>query len=291
MALPKISVIVTTYNRAHMVTETIDSILSQTSKDFELIVVDNESIDNTEEVIKSYTDKRIRYFKHQNNGIIAVNRNYGISKTQGEYIAFCDDDDLWMPEKLERQLSEFEKDSQLGLVCSNGIFFDKNGEHREMIKAELKDSDFTFESLIWHNYIPSPSVLVKKEVIDDVGMMDESPEIFIAEDYELWLRIAKKYKVKYIGLPLMKYRTHPGQYTFSQERLEPMELEKAVCRKLLDTGILDFELYQKRIYRLGHPTLTTRLVKLLASIGILKYISSLLRVFRRLASTAQGVKH
>ena len=91
----KVSVVVTTYNRAHIVTEAIESILNQTFGDFELIIVDNYSNDNTEEVIKSYKDERIKYFKNRNNGIIAVNRNYGISKAQGEYIAFCDDDDLW----------------------------------------------------------------------------------------------------------------------------------------------------------------------------------------------------
>jgi len=267
-----------------MVTETIDSILNQTFKDFELIVVDNESVDNTEEVVKSYADKRIRYFKHQNNGIIAVNRNYGISKAQSEYIAFCDDDDLWMPEKLERQLLEFEKDSQLGLVCSNGIYFDKNGEHGEMIKTKLKDGDFTFESLIWHNYIPSPSVLVKKEVIDDVGILDESPEFFACEDYEFWLRIAKKYRIKYIGSPLVKYRIHPGAHRYTKSDIEAAERDRALYRKLLDKKILNFELYQKRLNKLNRRIL---LLKLLRYNWAIKYASFLMQILR---ATARGVR-
>jgi glycosyltransferase involved in cell wall biosynthesis len=228
-----------------MVAETIDSILNQTFKDFELIVVDNESTDNTEEVIKSFADERIRYFKHQNKGLIAVNRNYGINKARGEYITFCDDDDLWMPEKLARQMLEFEKDNQLGLVCSNGINFDRHGEHGEIIKTKLKDSDFTFESLIWCNSIICCSAVVKRQVIDDVGMLDESPEIFTAEDYELWLRVAKRYRIKCIDLPLVKYRIHAG--TYGKRGLEAIERNKAVFRKLLNKGIIDSNLYQKRI--------------------------------------------
>ena len=180
----KISVIIPTYNRAHMVTETIDTILAQTFSDLELIVVDNESTDDTEEVVRSYSDVRIRYFKHQNGGVVAVNRNFGMSQAQGEYLAFCDDDDLWLPEKLERQLLEFARDSRVGLVCSNAINFDEDGDLGARIETGLKDRHFTFESLLGGNAVISSSVLVKRQIIDDVGMMDISPEIFTAEDYE-----------------------------------------------------------------------------------------------------------
>ncbi len=274
--------IVPTYNRAHLVTETIDSILSQTFKDFELIVVDNYSIDNTEDVVKSYTDKRIRYSKHQNNGVVAVNRNYGISKAQGDYIAFCDDDDLWMPEKLERQVLEFEGDSQVGLVCTNGINFDKNGEHGEFFPTTLGDSTLTFKSLVWNNSIICSSALVKRQAIDDVGVLDESPEIVTAEDYEFWLRIAKRYKVRYTSLPLVKYRTHPDAYRYNKARPEPIRRSKAVYTRLLDKGVLDSELYQRRINKLRYEALVARLVRLLERAGMLKYVSPVLRLLRRL---------
>lgn len=282
----KVSVIVPTYNRAHMVTETIDSILNQTFKDFELIVVDNCSSDNTEEVIKSYADKRVRYFKHQNNRIVAVNRNYGISKAQGEYIAFCDDDDLWMPDKLERQLQEFEKDSQIGLVCTNLINFDENGEHGKIVTNELKDSDFTFESLIWRNRIVCSSILVKKKVIDDVGVMDESPEFFTAEDYELWLRIAKKYKVKYISLPLVKYRNHFGAYR--KRDIEARERDKVIYRKLLDKGILDLELYQKRINKLNRRIFVLKLLRYKWVIDIVSFLIEIPGIAGRMVTKIVG---
>lgn len=227
-----------------MVTETIDSILNQTFKDFELIVVDNYSSDDTETVIKAYTDGRIRYFKHENGGIIAVNRNYGIGQSRGEYIAFCDDDDLWLPEKLKKQMLEFEKDSQIGLVCTNGIIFDKTGDLGERFQTRLTDSNFTLTSLIWGNSVICSSVLVKKRVIDDVGLMDESPEIFTAEDYELWLRVAQKYRIKYVDLPLMKRRIHPGGY--NKRSIKAIERDRAVYRILLDKGVIDRELYRRR---------------------------------------------
>ncbi|HEX75395.1 MAG TPA: glycosyltransferase [Dehalococcoidia bacterium] len=268
-----VSVIVLTCNRAHMVREAIDSILSQTNKDFELIVVDNYSSDETEQVIKAYTDERIRYFRHRNNGLIAVNRNYGIDKARGEYVAFCDDDDLWMPEKLEKQLLGFEGDSQIGLVCTNAIDFDRGGEHGKRIKAKLKDSDFTFESLIWGDRIICSSVLVRKEVINDVGMMDESPEISMAPDYELWLRVARKYKVKYIDLPLVKYRAHSG--ACGKKDIEALEQDKMVHKRLLDKGIIAPELYRKRINKLDRRI---AVVKLLTYIRVTKYILPLARL-------------
>ena len=270
----KVSVIVTTFNRAHMVTEAIDSILNQTFEDFELIVVDNCSSDDTEEVIKAYSDERIRYFKHDNGGIIAVNRNYGINQARGEYLAFCDDDDLWLPEKLEKQKLEFEKDSQLGLVCTNAIIFDRNGERGEFFKTRLPDSNFTFGSLVWVNSVICSSVLVKKSVIDDVGLMDESPQIFTAEDYELWLRVAQKYRIKYIELPLMKYRTHPGGY--KKRSVAAIERNRAVYRILLGKGIIDHGLY----WRLNLRELVT---EFLMRTGTIKYASWLLRLVRQMS--------
>jgi len=246
----KVSVIIPTFNRAEMVCGAINSILNQTLKDFEIIVVDNCSIDNTESVIKSYNDKRIRYFRHQNNGILAVNMNYGMKQARGEYIAFCDDDDIWMPDKLEKQLAEFEKDDKIALVCTNGIAFDETGETGLAAKSHLHDGDFTLKSLIRINLIISSSILVKKSVIDEVGMMDEEPEIFGAEEYGLWIRIAKKYKIKYIDLPLMKYRTHPGAYRNKGTR--DIVAKEYIYRKLLKEKIIDTSFYNKSINRLNY---------------------------------------
>jgi glycosyltransferase involved in cell wall biosynthesis len=246
----KVSAVIPTFNRAEMLRGAINSILNQTLKDFEIIVVDNCSVDNTESVIKLYNDKRIRYFKHQNNGILAVNMNYGMKQARGEYIAFCDDDDFWIPEKLEKQLAEFEKDDRVALVCTNGIAFNETGEMGLTIKSHLHDSDFTLKSLMRINAIISSSILVKKSVIDEVGMMDEEPEIFGAEEYSLWIRIAKKYKIKYIDLPLMKYRTHAGAYR--NKGMRDIIAKEHIYRKLLKEKIIDSAFYNKAIKRLNY---------------------------------------
>jgi glycosyltransferase involved in cell wall biosynthesis len=243
----KVTVIVPTYNRAHMAPETIDSILAQTFKDFELIIVDNYSKDNTEKMVKKYIkkDKRIRYYKNQNNGIISVNRNYGIRKAGGELIAFCDDDDLWLPDKLERQLAEFEKDSSIGLVCGNGINFNEEGEFGLISEVEFTDEDFTFEALLQKNRVVSASVMIKKEVLDDVGLFKELRELIAGEDYHLWLRVAKKYKIKYLFSPLIKYRTH--QNVERKDDLAGHILLKDVFKSLMDDGYLAPALYKKLI--------------------------------------------
>jgi len=204
----KVSAIILTYNRAHMVTEAIDSVLNQTFKDFELIVVDNYSSDSTESVVKSYNDKRIRYFKHQNNGLIGVNRNYGIHKSRGEYIAFLDDDDLWLPEKLEKQVELLDSNKELGLVYSDTYIMDSNGNLREntyfrRIKPARGNA---FNELLQDNFIPMLTVVIRREMLSKVGIFN--PRYKIALDYDLWLRIAEHYPIDFIEQPLAKYRVH-----------------------------------------------------------------------------------
>lgn len=256
----KVSVMVLTYNRANMLKETIDSILNQTFKDFELIVVDNYSTDNTEEIIKSYDDKRIKYFKNRNYGLLAVNRNFAIQKSKGEYIAICDDDDLWLPEKLEKQLLEFERDEKIGLVCSNGFSFDETGKHRKIGKS--KSGYFTFKDLLIGNKIICCSAIFKKDILNDVGTFDESREIFTGEDYELWLRIAKRYKIRYIGIPLVKYRIHAGalqKMYFDRRKL--LKVSKEIYKKLLERKVIDLKVYRQLIDKLNYQELILKLVK------------------------------
>ena len=194
----KVSVIIPTYNRARLLTQAVDSVLNQTFKDYELIIVDNYSSDNTESVVKSYDDERIRYFKNQNHGLIGVNRNYGIQKSQGEYISFLDDDDLWLPGKLEKQVELLDSNPELGLVYSDINIIGSNGN-------VLKDTYFhnvkpfrgnVFNELLVANFISNLTVMVRKEALNKVGMFDL--KYIIAQDYDLWLRIARDYTIDFI---------------------------------------------------------------------------------------------
>jgi len=202
--MPKVSVIVTTYNRKEFLRETIQSILNQTFKDFELIVVDNYSNYDFFEHVKSFNDPRIRAFQNQNNGIIAVNRNFGIKHAKGEYIAFCDDDDIWFPEKLQMQMKVI-NETKSELVYSNMILF-----KREITNIKRKTSNKrikTLQNLICQNQINTSSVLVKNDKL----FFPEEKELIAIEDYALWLNLfIQDFRFEFIDRPLVYFRLSDG---------------------------------------------------------------------------------
>jgi len=154
---------------------------------------------------------------------------------------------------------EFTKDKKLGLVCTNGFSFSETGMHKRMLKP--KDKYISFKQLLVENTIASCSVMVKNKVLKDVGVFDESHEVLTGEDYELWLRVAKKYKIKQIGDSLVKYRVHAG--TFQSTYLQgtkPLEVMQKVYKKLLEKKIINSELYKKSCDRLNHRILTLKLI-------------------------------
>jgi len=206
--LDKISVIIPTYNRANLLPRAIESVLRQTFKNFELIIVDDGSTDNTTEVVKEFLkkDKRIKYIKlNKNSGVPAHPRNIGIQNAVGEYIAFLDSDDEWLPEKLEKQMQLFTNSSNnLGFVGCNGIVIDEKNNKTTEYKI-LKYEDI-FKELLINNFISTSSILVKKKVFNKIGFFDEN--LKIGEDRDMWIRIAQQYKFDFISQPLFKYYIH-----------------------------------------------------------------------------------
>lgn len=215
MREPTVSVIVTTYNRERYLKETIQSILNQTFSDFELIVVDNYSNYDFIKLIEEFNDPRIRPFQNINNGIIAVNRNYGISKAKGKFLAFCDDDDLWMPEKLERQVEFISKCKEHALVCANLARFSDNPNNSRAPK--FKSQYISLRNLLFKNPVATSSVLINN---DEKVRFDESTYLITVEDYEMWLRLfLEGVKIYFVGEPLVYYRensqnTSKGQNYF-----------------------------------------------------------------------------
>jgi len=210
--LPKdtinVSVIVTTFNRKELLKETIDSILNQTYRDFELIIVDNYSDYNFVAFINSYKDDRIRAYQNQNDGVIAVNRNYGIKKAKGDYIAFCDDDDIWLPEKLSIQVKLL-IDGKLGICYTNSILVDANNKGIYYKKFKNKYYSPSFVSFFLSGgYICNSSVVIKSECINVVGIFDESEDLIAIEDSEYWARILLHYKGCFVDKALVRYRLH-----------------------------------------------------------------------------------
>ncbi|MDZ8221840.1 glycosyltransferase family 2 protein [Nostoc sp. ChiVER01] len=248
--MPNVSIIIPTYQRADLVSETIESVLAQTYTDYEIIVVNDGSTDNTREVLAQFKDK-ITVIHQENKGLPAA-RNTGIIASRGRYIAFVDDDDLWIPYKLEKQVACFESNPNIGLVYSNIVFFKDNRllssdlwPKRSHPPGVLKDS-----MLFVLNFIPILSVLVRRECLDEVGLFDQT--LKYCEDYDLWLRIIEKFSVHFLNEPLGLYHWTTNSLSKNQEQILLNEIrvkEKAFSRnpniKKLPLKLLDQGFYSK----------------------------------------------
>ena len=205
---PLVSVIVATYNRAALLKETINSILSQTYPNIELIIVSDASTDNTDEIVLSYNDKRITYLRlSKNAGLPSKTRNKGLEIATGAYIAFCDDDDLWVPHKLEKQMRVIHLNHS-ELCFTNRTYIDKysNGVSRRNISIPTKA---TLSRLLLSNYVTLSSVLVKHDVMKRFEGFSTREEFRIGEDYELWARmLAEGVKFCSVNENLVLYRVH-----------------------------------------------------------------------------------
>lgn len=202
-----ISVIIPTYNCAKYICEAIDSVLYQTYSDYEIIVIDDGSTDATRTVIMNCY-KMVRYFYMDNNGAAAA-RNYGISKAQGEFIAFLDADDKWLPQKLEKQVALFHKNDELGMVFTENSFFNEQGI--TMSKANKRERLMTGDivrNIFLNSYVATPTVMVRKSVFAAVGLFEE--ELVVAEDDNMWMRIGMEFCVELLDEPMVLCRITEG---------------------------------------------------------------------------------
>lgn len=212
--MPSVSVIIPTFNCAKYLPEAVESALNQSYQDFEIVIIDDGSTDKTNEIVecyaKSHNDK-IQYIYQQNKGL-ACARNTGIKNSQGEYIALLDADDVWLPNRLAEQIAVIEKSKNVGLVHSNITFISEEGK---LLSTPKRDEGSLcgniFNALFTRNaHISCPTVLFRRECLESVGLFDENLAHLGCEDRELWLRIAKKYKIIYIDKVLAHYRIRKG---------------------------------------------------------------------------------
>jgi len=204
---PACSVIIPTYNRKEYVRQAIDSVMLQTFTDYEIIVVDDGSTDDTEKALARYGAK-IRYFRQKNQGESAA-RNYGLDIARGKYIAFLDDDDVWLPHKLERQVSYLGAHPDTAMVCSGDIAIDAEGqqiEQRSVDELNLSEGELSFETIFYPCPITASTVLAKKSVLIQAGLFDESMKY--GEDWDMWMRVALHGPIGYIPEPLVFFRVH-----------------------------------------------------------------------------------
>lgn len=207
--MPKVSVIIPAYNRAQFLPRAIDSVLAQTYKDFEVLVVDDGSTDDTKKVLEQYNGK-IKYFYKDNGGSSSA-RNHGIENSSGEYIAFLDSDDIWMPEKLSIQVDVLDKNKNVGLVYSRMPIIDNEGK-RIGYKPQDEIGRNFYELLHHWGDLPTSTVLTRKQCFDRAGLFDI--DLLTVQDIDMWLRIAKDYDIHECkGQELAHYFRHGKQNT------------------------------------------------------------------------------
>jgi len=206
---PTVSAIIPTYNRAQLVGRAVQSILNQTYQDFEITVVDDSSTDNTEVVVKSFNDERIRYIRHRENRGLPAARNTGIRVAKGKYIGLLDDDDEWLPKKLEKQIDKFRRLSDnVGVVYSGFCYISENsGKTVSRVIPSLRGN--VYVHLLERCILGSPTPLIRKNCFQKAGFFDET--LPSSEDWDMWIRLSKHYDFDFVPDILAKHHVHAGQ--------------------------------------------------------------------------------
>ena len=209
---PAVSVIIPSYNYAHFLPEAVESIFNQTFQDFEIIVVDDGSTDNTQEVVKAFTDHEKFHYIYQENQGLAATRNTGLRAAKGEFIAFLDADDIILPNKLEIQVNWLRNHPEYGLVGSGYYYMDEQGVPIEEQRPWLRAPKLEIEDLLFDCPFIVHAILVKKEWVDKVDGFD--PKLRRVEDWDMWMRMAYAgCKMGWVEEIVCAYRMFPGQMT------------------------------------------------------------------------------
>ncbi|MFC1859247.1 glycosyltransferase family 2 protein [Thermodesulfobacteriota bacterium] len=228
---PLVSVIIPTYNRGWIIQEAIDSVLAQDFSDFELIVVDDGSDDQTEDILASY-QKNIIVFRQYNQGVSAA-RNKGIAEAAGQFIAFLDSDDLWLPKKLSTQMDFFNSHPE-ALICQTEEIWIRNGIRVNPKKKHQKLSGMIFEPSLALCLVSPSAVIVKRGLFEEVGLFDEI--LPACEDYDLWLRVSCRFPIYLVNTPLIiKRGGHRDQLSSSPglDEYRIKAIQKVIESKLL----------------------------------------------------------
>ena len=240
--MPTVSVIIPTYNRAWAIREALDSILAQDYRDFEIVVVDDGSTDNTQQILESYP--QVCVVRQDHLGVSAA-RNAGIARAAGPLIAFLDSDDWWLPGKLSVQVGFFHTNPD-ALICQTEEIWIKNGVRINPKKRHKKYSGMIFERCLELCIVSPSAVMMKRCLFDKIGRFDET--LPVGEDYDLWLRVSCRFPVYLIKAPLViKRGGHPDQLS-GKRCMDRCRIH--ALRKILESNQLS-----PRQYRAAHLAL------------------------------------
>jgi glycosyltransferase involved in cell wall biosynthesis len=222
--IPRASLIIPTYNRAHLLPEAVNSALAQTYRDFEVIIIDDGSTDNTREVAQSFPSN-VRYVYQENRGSSAA-FNKGIELARGEYLAIFADDDMILEKFLEKSVDFLDKHPEAGFSHGQVLTIDEKGLPLRLHRARgdktsfIRDGKEEIEHLLIRNYIVGCTALFRRSCFGEVGLYNTA--LRSCEDWDMWIRLARKYAVGYIAEPLAKYRVHTQSLTghFEAEKVK-----------------------------------------------------------------------
>ena len=241
-----VSVIIPTFNRAGRVIRAISSVQEQTFTDFEIIVVDDGSTDETERSLTRFGN-RIKYIAHPANRGVSASRNTGIKNSSAPFIAFLDSDDHWLPEKLECQMRFFESNSN-AFACQTEEIWIRKGRRVNPRQKHLKPSGDIFEPSLKLCLVSPSAVMLRRSLLEDVGLFDEN--LPACEDYDLWLRIACRHFVYLIEQPLIiKEGGHSDQLSSRHKGMDRFRIKSLV--KLIRSGVLSDKQLQKTFQELA----------------------------------------
>lgn len=225
---PLVSVVIPTYNRGWSLERALNSIVAQTYTNWEALIIDNHSNDNTDQIVEGINDPRFKLFKIHNEGVIAASRNVGIEKARGEIIAFLDSDDWWTPEKLEKSVEEMESGSDL--VYHDLFIFYENGPNKKSNKTKTRELVYPiFDDLLQNgNGIVNSSVLVRKAFLEKSGGIPEDKDLVSLEDYMCWLAISQ------ITNRFKRLSGCHGWYSIGGSNTSNAELRERNCRRFME---------------------------------------------------------
>lgn len=226
MDAPLVSVCIGAYNRKDYIRECIDSVLNQTWRNKEVIVVDDASTDGTREILESYGQSIYLILRNQNSGCCAVTRNEAIRASKGDFVAFLDSDDMWYPEKLSRQVDFFSTYSDIPLSHTWCNILDATSRvigERHSIDV-IPPTGETFEALLHHCWITISSVMVRRSIFEKIGLFNCVPPYSICDDLDFFLRISRFYKIGFIPEILTGYRKAGQGITAGNWKLGPQPI-------------------------------------------------------------------
>jgi len=256
--IPKVTVIIPTHNHAHFLPECLASVRMQSYKDYEVIVIDNGSTDNTKDIIRQLSWDKLKYHYQDDTGSVAGPRNTGIRLANGEYVAFLDSDDLWYEKKLEKIIGFLFSNPWVDII-SHDLFLTRQGKEKKLLKCGPLKKDM-FKFLLIRNPLLGSATVVKRNLMLEVGGFNESKDYVHAEDSEVWLRIAYlKKNFYFFNEPLGEYRVHSSNLSHDFERV--LLNEKNVIHK-------HFKKLNSKIPFHGYFLYINRLSKIHANLGI-----------------------